>query len=432
MSVSVEKIDKLYTYERKLGKMANTPSPNNIQNSGTGSQPASNNTGWRNAFSFSFKVATIIVAVAIPLFGAYKLVISPNIVNTKDIEILKEDYAEQETEIEEIHSDISNLRTDIRDIKGEISDINDGIDKILNGETLAYGSNAGVGTLIIKFEKSYNPKMELVYSERILSEPTWIDEPKNTTIATGVNDKNYQYTSQNLQGKAFVTSYKEDGNEIYFYGRFNERNHWDGECILNVYSENTLIAVFEGNYIDGKLSNYKRVSCDDGKTWTVADRISHGTYTEGETWTYTKSKSFPQNVSMDNLDLAHILTTDNFLKDISNEQLIKYYNGETAEGFYNDNTENAYSVGYNENGNVRYLYKGIFKDGYGNDDRENAGSWAFIWGDANDGYHYHKGKFKNSHPQSTDKNWKYPKDQDFINSIVNPNDYKCPLTGLID
>lgn len=422
MSVSVEKIDKLYTYERKLGEMANTPSPNNTQNSGSGIQPTSNNAGWRNAFLFSFKVATIIVAVAIPLFGAYKLVISPNIVNTKDIEILNGYYTEQETEIEEIHSDISNLQTDIRYIKGEISDINDGIEEMLNGKTFASENNTSVGTLVIKFEAPYLPRMELVHNEKVLAEPKWTEESKNLTIATGINDSNYQYTSQSLQGKKFVTMYTEGKNEIYFYGSFNEQNHWDGECILNVYSGNVLVTVFEGNYIDGNLYNYKRVSCDDGKTWTVADRTSHGSYTEGETWNYTKSKSFPQTVSVDNLDLAHILTVDNFLKDTSGEQLIKYYNGKTSNGYYNDDTGLAYIASY-DGGNLRYLYRGKVKNGNG----ESENGWSVILVDGE--YRIYEGGFSSSSPKNYDKYEKVTTEE--IQEIKKCG-YKCPLTGLVD
>ena len=99
-----------------------------------------------------------------------------------------------------------------------------------------------------------------------------------------------------------------------------------------------------------------------------------------------------------------------------------------------DGSGNAYSVRYDDSGNVRYLYKGKMEDGYGNDDGRDSEnkSWAFIWGEANDGFHYHEGKFEKGSPKNTTKDWNYPVDQDFIDSIVNPDDFNCSLKGLID
>ncbi len=84
---------------------------------------------------------------------------------------------------------------------------------------------------------------------------------------------------------------------------------------------------------------------------------------------------------------------------------------------------------YKEDGNVRYLYVGAIKDGVANDDSGQA--WSLSWGYANDGYHYHKGKFSKGDPIGTTEDWLKPVTQEQIDAIVNPNEFNCSLQGLI-
>lgn len=76
----------------------------------------------------------------------------------------------------------------------------------------------------------------------------------------------------------------------------------------------------------------------------------------------------------------------------------------------------------------RYLYVGKIKDGEENDNTGNA--WSIGWGYADDGYYYYKGKFSNGEREKTPKNWK-PMTQEEADSIVNPNDFNCSLQGLV-
>lgn len=55
-----------------------------------------------------------------------------------------------------------------------------------------------------------------------------------------------------------------------------------------------------------------------------------------------------------------------------NLNLVEFYHGNTSNGYYNDDTGNAYLVQYNNSNTVKTLYCGNFKDGVFNDNTGNA------------------------------------------------------------
>lgn len=395
MSVSVEKYDKMYTYERKLKKMAN----NNPSRSDR-IKEFINTTGGFLAFIAIIGAAIFYVVATLTNHG--------NQIEHLDekIEQLEEDYNKinEQTQnsaklAEKDHEILLNLSASV---KNEV---------VYNVEFL----NDDFARTITVNDEEFLSKLDLQDSYIVAK-----DWNGDTT-----------YTVSDFYNVPIITSYNEGDNEVYFYGRYNENGNWNGTCILNVYKGNNLVSIFEGVYQNGALYRYRRAADEGDGTWVITDRINQGEYTIGETYTCSKTSDYVKEFTKENVKEKQITSVENFWAS-RNEKILSYYNGRTAKGYYNDDTGDAYLVKYDDTGNVRYLYKGIMKDGHGNDNRKNADSWAFIWGDANDGYHYHEGKFENSHPRKTAKDWKYPKDQDFINSIINPNDFKCPLTGLIE
>lgn len=104
-----------------------------------------------------------------------------------------------------------------------------------------------------------------------------------------------------------------------------------------------------------------------------------------------------------------------------------YYNGYTSNGRFNDESESAYLVKYNLNGEVRFLYVGAIKEGLPDDDSGNA--WSVSWGYADDGYYYYKGVFSDGNHGETPPDWR-AMTQEEINAVVNPQNFACPLTGL--
>lgn len=424
--VALKEKGNIISYERNKRKMSaaasNQESSSNNQESSNnnqqGNQANSQNESARDGLvrlTNFMKTASVFLGV-LTVFASGIIYVVANIVgHGKDIEYLKGNMSDISNEVTEINQSIEQLK--------ELTDD----DHEIFLELASASKDEEVYN--ITFKDIYQVKTETVANESYLAQPSW---ENNCIVASDVNG-DLTYTAEDLYNTLIRTSYMEGENEIYFYGRFNQNNHWNGKCILNVYNNDKLVSIFEGTYNDGDLFSYKRVEEGEDSTWIVNDRKRQGDYNSGETWIYEKTEDFSKGFTTENVQDKQILTVDRFLNSI-NKKLLGYYKGNTSNNLYNDDSGNAYSVRYDDAGNVRYLYKGKMKDGYGNDDGKDPKikSWAFIWGDANDGFHYHEGKFSKGSPKNTTKDWKYPVDQAFIESIVNPDYFNCSLKGLID
>lgn len=262
-----------------------------------------------------------------------------------------------------------------------------------------------------------------------------LGELEEETVIGQNRENGNNETKGSVENRAFITKYTESGEDAFFYGQYNENGQWDGRCIINRYNGSKLTFIMDAVYNNGELENYSQVfrgkNTRGQEIWYVSKREVDGDENSGETTTYFFFGDYEKDFDIQTISKEDMMSRDKFMLTIPST-IEGYYNGYTSDGRYNDNSEDAYLVKYDTNGNVRYLYKGILEDGYGNDNRNNADSWALIWGDANDGYHYHIGKFKDGTPVETKKDWKYPVDQEFINLIIDPEDYNCPLTGLIE
>lgn len=128
-----------------------------------------------------------------------------------------------------------------------------------------------------------------------------------------------------------------------------------------------------------------------------------------------------QEISLNNIDESFILNVDDVLNSIE-KQLTGYYNGNTSDGKYNDNSGSAYIARY-DGGNLRYLYRGKVKDGNG----ESENGWAVILVEGE--YRIYEGSFSNGSPNNYDK---YEKVTEEKIQEIKYFDYKCPLTGLIE
>lgn len=262
-----------------------------------------------------------------------------------------------------------------------------------------------------------------------------LEELEDETVIGRNRESGNDETKSSVENKAFITQYTENEEDVFFYGQYDENGQWDGRCIINRYNGSKLTFIMDAVYNNGILEKYSQVfrgtNTRGQEIWYVSKREVDGNENSGETTTYFYFGDYEKNFDIQTISKEDMMSMDKFMLTIPST-IEGYYNGYTSDGRYNDDSEDAYLIKYDTNGNVRYLYKGILEDGYGNDNRNNADSWALIWGDANDGYHYHKGKFKDGTPVETKKAWKYPVDQEFIDSIINPEDYNCPLTGLIE
>lgn len=225
-----------------------------------------------------------------------------------------------------------------------------------------------------------------------LEQPTWSD---NEIIAIDTIS-NKSYRAKELDSVPLLIPYMDDGNEVYFYGKFNENNRWNGKCILNVYKNNKLNVILEAVYNDGKLTEYKQVLAEtkNGRNvWIISNRKKEDSYNSGETWTYSRNNVPTKKFTMETVEAEYIYDTEDFLTSMETD-LLSYYRGNTSEGKYNDKTGQAYLVRYANDGTILTLYKGCFSNGTFNDDTYRAWEIARNPDKGAEKYLYFKGKFK--------------------------------------
>ncbi len=256
----------------------------------------------------------------------------------------------------------------------------------------------------------------------------------SAVVAMSQNDdfEMKQLTVKDLEDQFVTFSYKENGEDVLFYGKYNNENKWDNNCIINRYKNGKLTFIMDAMYINGKLDSYKQVfvgkNGDGKKVWYVSERKTEGNSNSGETWRYFKYGDYEKSINGDNITRNDIMSVDDFRSTIPSTQEA-YYNGYTSDGKFNDNTGSSYLVKYNESGRVIYLYKGKMIGGWPEDDTGQA--WSLIWVDIDGRYYYYKGGFARGKRTKTPKNWR-PATLDEIKSYVDPNDFNCSLQGLFD
>lgn len=370
---------------------------------------ASSNSRTRNGLGNLKEILFIIGA----LMGFVTIIVSATIYVVSNITSQKKD-------IEHLNIEMANYK-DIQKTIEELSDlVSEDHEMFLEVASVSTEEE----TYNIVFKDAYQVETVIEKNEEFLAAPVW---EKGSVIAIdAIGDITYR--DEDLYNLPIISSYLDGDNEIYFYGRFNENNHWNGKCILNVYNENNLVSIFEGVYDDGVLYSYKRVSSEEKNVWLVNERIREENYNKGETWTYEKEDEFTKGFSLDNVKEKQILTVDKFL-DSKDLRLLSYYKGNTSKGLYNDDSGRSYLVKYKEDGNVDYLYVGKMKDGYPHDDTGSA--WSIGWGYDGNGYYYYEGKYNNGKRVKTPKNWE-PMTEDEIKDTVDPSNFKCLLTGLVE
>lgn len=250
-------------------------------------------------------------------------------------------------------------------------------------------------------------------------------------VGTSVKTQN-EVKRESLVENGFITSYEQNGEKVYFYGKYNSNNRWDGYCIINRYKDSKLTFIMEANYDNGDLKDYRQVfkgkNLREQEIWYVADReISENSKRDGYTKTYFYYGDYEKDMNIENIQVEDILDVDTFCETIPSS-VEGYYNGYVSNGKYNDETGESYLVKYDYLGNVRYLYVGNIKNGVPDDQTGKA--WSIAWGYDDDGYYYYKGTFSKGNHGKPPKNWR-PMTQEEIDEIVNPDDFACSLQRLI-
>lgn len=268
-----------------------------------------------------------------------------------------------------------------------------------------------------------------VKNEFCLSAPSW-----NTTdiIATDLASGK-EYSAGELVGETLLLPYISEGNEVYFYGQFDEKNQWDGNCLINVYSNDQLALIMEAEYNHGLLTEYKQVLPAQtlGKTnvWIIAERTNMGDSNSGDSWNYIREKGYEKAFDLDTVTNKDIITVDEF-RNIIDTRIEGFYHGNTSDGLYNDNTGDAYLVKYNEDGTVRTLYNGRFKDGIFED---TTGYAWYITKNENTDYMYYQGQFDDGKPVHDSKSvFENGLTQERINEILQEKGFTGDLKWDFD
>lgn len=216
---------------------------------------------------------------------------------------------------------------------------------------------------------------------------------RTTVIGTDANGK--AYIAEKLIGEKIILVFENDDKEVYFWGQYNEKYHWDGYCLTNAYyKDGTLFGICESNFDDGKRLDYVSFYHEGDNEWTYSNRVVNGKSNTGiSVWYYSEVKN-RKNFTNRNVRVSDFILPDDYIKN--NEfRMKKFYSGNTSEGRYNDDTGDAYEIIYSSDGTVKTLYCGNFCDGMFEDDTGNA--WDIAYSEKQGLYLYNKGVFKNGH-----------------------------------
>lgn len=327
---------------------------------------------------------------------------------------------------------VDNIDDSVKSIKNEIKEMGKDINKIAVIEENAKGidkrleilENLTSKTLVLKLDVEQIPISKESELEYRLSDPTWTFEEK-----IAIDEKNGdKYSAGELVNREVLLSYTESGTYTIFRGKFNINNNWDGDCLINSYTDGSLSLVMEASYDDGQLLNYKQiipyVTSQGEDAWIVSDREVKGDYNSGNSWSYYRTGDKEISFQPDNISEDDLITIDNF-SEIDINRLEGFYHGNTSGGYYNDDTGQAYLVKYGKNGTIRTLYMGNMKDGECEDKTGKA--WSISRDEELDEYVYYIGTFEDNGKIYKDAKHNPVVTVDEIKEIIKDYSFECEM-----
>ena len=385
-------------------------------------------------------VIALIVAVWAVISGVYSNIRSipslatkediSQMVKTSDIEDMattddikniatKDDISDMATK-----KDIEGLQTRISSLETLYNDLNRSVGKLEGALDVVFQPNEYVKNEIGQTYDSYNSAYKK--SEGTVWRP--YVKVMGNDFKTGD-----PYTVEDVENKTMVVSYFDENNdEIFFKGRFNEDNKWDGNCVINKYRDGNLIFIMNANYRAGKLETYNQVfsytNASNKEVWAISSREVGEEGNLGETRTYDKEGEWKKDFDNRYLQSECIFDEKDFYGMMDSKMDLKlegYYNGYTSDGYFNDTNENAYMVKYTEDGYVRTFYLGQFKDGQPYDLTGEA--FAISLGYDGKNYYYYCGIIEDLSKISDIEDGWQPISVEEIEQKINADDYICSL-----
>lgn len=274
---------------------------------------------------------------------------------------------------------------------------------------------------------------------RITNSWSEITDFENSDSATGTMriqdpvaynyDTQEEYTLDQLMEQKVLLYYTDDGEDVFFYGQFDDEGYYTGECTTNIYENGDLKLITSANYSRGEMLSFVKVFPTTTKggvdVWAISDRVVDKEYSNGETWYYVHNFPYQQNFDSNNVIESDIISAQEFLSNCD-AVLEGYYCGNTSGGQFNDDTGTACLVKYFEDGTVRTLYVGKIKNGDFEDTSGNA--WMIGKKDINQAnYSYYKGPFINGKSSENPQYWTESVSQDWIDEYLQDMTFNCNL-----
>ncbi len=408
---------KNFIYDRRLKEMSKGNKKKEKKTNAKTTTP-------RNEDSFS-KLLSPLISIIATIFIAMIGFLGVNVYNlngtVSSLNTSVQAIENKDTGLPSINTKITDFSIYVKNLENRIENLENKV-KILEDNKV--GNNASkvytykpTGALLICMK---NVKKNNSFIENA---PSW----KSTDIIAKDIKTEKEYTAKQLEGKKILIPYFENGQEVYFYGQFNTENHWNGDCILNVYKDSKLTYIMEAKYNDGNLLSYKQVfkytTSLNIKVWSISKRTHKGNVNHGESRNYIRNKNKKKKFNMKNVTSSDILTVDKFKKSIKTP-LEAYYCGNTSNGSYNDKTGNAYLVKYASDGTIRTLYCGNFENGKFED---STGKAWYIVRNPKKGtdYVYYKGDFKDG--EALGKDYENHLSIKEIKQIIGNRKFNCKL-----
>ncbi|MBD5395647.1 MAG: hypothetical protein HDR71_15610 [Lachnospiraceae bacterium] len=321
----------------------------------------------------------------------------------------------------------------LEDLQASINKIEERLDKLENPEESTSDNNITIegDNNTINLGKLKQPPVGLLEISQGSGElAVKLGEPTQKLIGSILIDTECgnTYTVEQAINQEILLTYKNGNEEIYFLGQFNENNNWNGECLINVYENNILKSIMEANYDNGRLTTYKQViktkTSKGIDVWGISDKEHKEKHNIGVTKNYIYTV-YNQEVSSENVSKEDMIKVDTFegiMKEVST--LEGYYSGKTSSGLYNDDTGNAYMAKYYEDGTIRLLYRGRFKDGYPEDKRNTEEVWGISYSEEGLYYVRNVGRYEKGQAKSRSNK---AISIDEINEIVSQYNFECEL-----
>lgn len=357
-------------------------------------------------------VASIIITIASMVFNNY-LLRPYNNINSR--------FDSIETTINDIRTSKTKMVNSTDNFK---SDILERIDRLeTNVANIAYKTGIDICS---NLEYTDSFISELAIKSESIENKYYANEPpcKSQDIIAIDRTNGNKYTKKQLIQEKLLIPYTSNGQEILFYGQYDDNYNWDKDCTINVYENNKLILISETEYSNGTpLSSnlmYPYKTKDNKNVWCITNReYDKDKNNIDETWYYFNNNEYEKNFDLKNAkidDLLYVSQLENEIKDTS-----------PLEGYYRDKVDNndkkSYMVKNNENGFIRTLYIGKFKNG---DFYDQTGSAIeIVFDESVKKYFCYVGTFIKG-DRDSDNNLEY-KTQDEINEIIKPYEFNCEL-----